>query len=254
VARTPVVAGNWKMNTLAETARQLVEGVKSEALDGIEGVTKVLCPPFVYLALVAELTHGTSLKVGAQDLHWEDQGAFTGEVSARMLKDFAEYVIIGHSERRAYFGETDETVRRKLDAALSQGLLPIVCVGETGAERQAGRTMEVLRRQVEGALVDVDQPASLIIAYEPVWAIGTGIAATTADANGAIAFIRNQVARLHGEAAAEAVRVLYGGSVTPANIAEFVSQPEIDGGLVGGASLAAKSYADMVRAVGGINR
>jgi triosephosphate isomerase len=248
LARTPIIAGNWKMNLQAEGARQLVEGIKAEGVDGLSGVTMVLCPPFVYLPLVAELTRGTSLRVGAQNLHWEDRGAFTGEISPLMVKDFAEYVIIGHSERRAYFAETDETVNKKLKAAIAHGLSPIVCVGETGEERQAGNTMEVLRRQVEGALAGVSLPPSASIAYEPVWAIGTGVAATVQDAAEAIAFIREQVARLQGAATAEALHVLYGGSVTPANIAEFVARPEIDGGLVGGASLVANSYADMVRA------
>ena len=251
MARKPIVAGNWKMNMTAAGARELVEGIKAAGLDAVAGVEKVLGPPFVYLPLVAELVRGTSLKTGAQDLYWEEKGAFTGEVSAPMLRDFADYVIIGHSERRAYFGETDETVNKKLRAALTHGLTPIVCVGETGAEREAGQTLEVLRRQVHGALEGVALPESAVIAYEPVWAIGTGVAATPADANEAIGFIRGELRRLQGEGVAAAVRILYGGSVTPANIAEFVGQPEVDGGLVGGASLIAASFAEMVRALAG---
>jgi triosephosphate isomerase len=249
-ARTPIVAGNWKMNTDAAAARDLVEGIKAAGTSDVGGVEKILCPPFVYLPLVADLARGTTLSVGAQDLHWEAKGAFTGEVSATMLKDFATHVIIGHSERRQYFGETDESVNKKLGAALAHDLTPIVCVGETGEQRNAGQTQDVLRRQVRGALSDIKVPVTAIIAYEPVWAIGTGVAATAQDANDAIAFIRAEVASLQGESTAQAVRILYGGSVTPANIAELVGQPEVDGGLVGGASLVAESFAAMVKAIG----
>jgi triosephosphate isomerase len=249
VARIPIVAGNWKMNTTAQTARDLAEGIKAAGLDATMGVEQVLCPPFVYLPLVAEIVRGTSLNVGAQDMHWEEKGAFTGEVSAMMLRDFCTHVIIGHSERRQYFGETDETVRRKLQAALATGLIPIVCVGETGEERNAGRTQDVLKRQVHGALQGLTLPPIVVIAYEPVWAIGTGVAATSQDANDAIAFIRGEVAALQGASTADSVRILYGGSVSPANIAELVAQPEVDGGLVGGAALVAQSFADMVRAI-----
>jgi triosephosphate isomerase (TIM) len=247
--RTPIVAGNWKMNTDAAAARALVEGIKAAGSSDARGVEKVLCPPFVYLPLVAEIAKGTMLRVGGQDLHWEEKGAFTGEVSATMLKDFASHVIIGHSERRQYFGETDESVNKKLNAALGAGLTPIVCVGETGAERNAGQTQDVLSRQVTGALRDITLPETAVIAYEPVWAIGTGVAATADDANAAIGFIRSKVAALQGDATAQAVRILYGGSVTPANITELVGQLEIDGGLVGGASLVAESFAQMVQAL-----
>jgi triosephosphate isomerase len=254
MARTAIVAGNWKMNTTASGALELVEGIKGGTLDGITTVEKILCPPFVYLQLVCESAKGTTLQVGAQDAFWEEKGAFTGEVSVKMLKDFVTHVIIGHSERRAYFGETDETVNKKLQAALAGGLTPILCVGETAAERQSGATTDVLRRQVQGALAGVSLPATAVIAYEPVWAIGTGVAATVQDADDAIAFIRSELASLQGEAIAEAVRILYGGSVSPANIAEFVAQPDIDGGLVGGASLVAESFVAMVRAVVGAGR
>jgi len=250
MARTPIVAGNWKMNTTLESARALAEGITGHGLDSITTVEKILCPPYVYLSAVAEITKETSLKVGAQDVFWEEKGAFTGQVSVAMLKDFCEYVIIGHSERRQYFGETDESVARKLAAALAGGLIPIVCVGETGAERQAGDTQVVLRRQVQGALSNVDFPSTAIIAYEPVWAIGTGVAATAQDANDAIGFIRGELASLKGAEVADAVRILYGGSMTPANVKELVSQPEVDGGLVGGASLVADSFAKMVKSIG----
>jgi triosephosphate isomerase (TIM) len=247
--RTPIIAGNWKMNTDAAAARALVEGIKAAGVSDARGVEKVLCPPFVYLALVAEAAKGTTISVGAQDLHWEEKGAFTGEVSATMLKDFATHVIIGHSERRQYFGDTDESVNRKLRAALEHGLTPIVCVGETGPERTARKMQDVLRTQVKGALSNITLAESAIIAYEPVWAIGTGVAATAQDANDAIAFIRGEVAASQGNTTAQAVRILYGGSVTPANVAELVGQPEVDGGLVGGASLVAESFAQMVQAV-----
>jgi triosephosphate isomerase len=250
MTRIPIVAGNWKMNTVAASARELVEGIKAGGLDDIGNVEKVLCPPFVHLATIAWQIQGTSLKLGGQDLHWEEKGAFTGEVSAQMLLDYATHVIIGHSERRAYFGETDETVNKKLRAALAAGLTPIVCVGETGPEREAGATNDVLRRQVTGALDGIELPGSAVIAYEPVWAIGTGVAATVQDAADAIGFIRNEVAALQGEAVAAEVRILYGGSVSPANIADFVAVDGIDGGLVGGASLVAASYIEMVQAVG----
>jgi triosephosphate isomerase len=249
-ARIPIVAGNWKMNTDAAAARALVEAIKAAGTSAVGGVEKILCPPFVYLPLVAELAKGTTLQVGGQDMHWEEKGAFTGEVSAAMLQDYATHVIIGHSERRQYFGETDESVNRKLGAALAHGLTPIVCVGETGEQRNAGQTQDVLRRQVRGALADITLPSSAVIAYEPVWAIGTGVAATAQDANDAIGFIRGEVGALQGDATSQALRILYGGSVTPANIAELVAQPEVDGGLVGGASLVAESYAAMVKAIG----
>jgi triosephosphate isomerase len=237
------------MNTDAASARELAAGIRAAGVSNAKSVEKVLCPPFVYLPMVADVVKGTTIVVGAQDLHWEEKGAFTGEVSAAMLKDFATHVIIGHSERRQYFGETDESVNKKLHAALAHGLIPIVCVGETGPERNAGQMQDVLRTQVRGALVGIELPETAVIAYEPVWAIGTGVAATAQDANDAIAFIRAEVAELQGDATAQAVRILYGGSMSPANVAELVGQPEVDGGLVGGASLVAESFAQMVQAV-----
>ncbi|MGE0058454.1 MAG: triose-phosphate isomerase [Dehalococcoidia bacterium] len=252
MARTPIVAGNWKMNTTAATARELLEAIVAGDPDSVEGVEKIVCPPFVYLPLASDVLVGSSVKVGGQDLHWEEKGAFTGEVSGPMLRDYAEYVIIGHSERRAYFGDSDEWVNRKLKAALAHGLVPIVCVGETLDQRNAGQTLDVLKTQIVGALEDVSLGPSAIVAYEPVWAIGTGVAATSADAQEAISFIRGQLAELQGGAIASEVRILYGGSVTPANIAEYVGLPDVDGGLVGGASLVAASYLEMIRNVASI--
>jgi triosephosphate isomerase len=249
--RTPVVAGNWKMNTTADSAVELVRGIRGGGVDGLQGVEKVVCPPFVFLPAVAKACEGSSLEVGAQNMHWEEKGAFTGEVSAAMLSGLARFVIIGHSERRQYFGETDESVSKKLRSAVGAGLKPIVCVGETGAERQAGQTTAVLRRQVRGAFEGQPSvpPETTVVAYEPVWAIGTGVAATPDDAQEAIGFIRGELASITGAAVAEQVRILYGGSVTPDNIADFVALPDVDGGLVGGASLVAASFVEMVRRV-----
>jgi triosephosphate isomerase len=249
VARTPIIAGNWKMNTDARSARELAEGIAMANPDDITTVEKIVCPPFVYVPLVSDILVGTTVKIGAQDMHWEEKGAFTGQVSAGMINDFATHVIIGHSERRAMFGETDETVNKKLRAALAANLVPIVCVGETGGERQAGQTEAVILRQVRGAIDSIDLPDYAIIAYEPVWAIGTGVAATAQDAQDACALIRREIATLKGSATAEAVRILYGGSVSPANVAELVGQSDVDGGLVGGASLQADSFMAMVKAI-----
>jgi triosephosphate isomerase len=250
--RTPIVAGNWKMNTDVASARRLVEEIRAGGIDDVQGVEKVVCPPFPFLGIVREAARGSSLRVGAQNAHWEEKGPYTGEVSPPMLAGLAEYVIVGHSERRAYFGETDETVAKKLRAVLKAGLMPIVCVGETGPERQAGATETVLRRQVHGAFDGFGGVAGVVVAYEPVWAIGTGAAATVADANQAIGFIRRELAGLAGSQAAAAARILYGGSVTPENIGEFVAQPEVDGGLVGGASLVAASFVEMCRRVAAV--
>ena len=249
MTRTPLVAGNWKMNTVAETARQLVEAIRADGVDAVTGVDKVVCPPFPFLHVVAAAAAGSTVKVGAQNMHWEARGAFTGEVSPAMLAGLAEYVIIGHSERRAYYCETDESVSKKVRAAFAAGLTPIVCVGETGPERAAGQTDAVLRRQVRGAFQGFAPPDTLVVAYEPVWAIGTGVAATPDDATSSIGLIRGELAAMVGAALAEKVRILYGGSVTADNIANFVSRPEVDGALVGGASLVAASFVAMVRRV-----
>ena len=249
MARIPLVAGNWKMNTVADTAAQLVRDLVSGGVDGYADVEKLVCPPFPFLQAAAALAAGTSLKLGAQNVHFQEKGAFTGEVSAPMLEGIVEYVIIGHSERRAMFGDTDEVVQKKLAAVLAAGLKPIVCVGETGQEREAGQTEAVLRRQVRAALDGADLPATAVIAYEPVWAIGTGVAATTDDAEASIGLIRAELAALLGAGKANEIRILYGGSVSPDNIAEFLARPDIDGGLVGGASLVAESFLQMVRNV-----
>jgi len=216
----------------------------------VRGVDRVLCPPFVALADVADLLKPTTIKLGAQNMHWEDKGAYTGETSPLMLKGLCQYVIIGHSERRGYFGETHEGVKRKIRAAFAHGLIPIVCVGESLEQYEAGQTEEWISGQVRAALdgLSAEQVRSVIIAYEPIWAIGTGKAATGAGANAVIGLtIRGAVADLYDEATAQALRVQYGGSVKPANTAEFMTQPEIDGALVGGASLKAADFVEIVR-------
>ncbi|MDT8899143.1 triose-phosphate isomerase [Thermanaerothrix sp. 4228-RoL] len=248
--RKPFVAGNWKMNKTVEQARVLV----SEMLPGLQAVKaveRVLCPPFTSLMAIAAMLSGTDIGLGAQNMHWETAGAFTGEIAPAMVKEFCQYVILGHSERRTYFGETDETVNRKVRAALAHGLTPIVCIGETLAENEAGRTAEVVSRQIEQGLKDLtpEQASGLVIAYEPVWAIGTGRAASGEDANRVVGdVIRPTLAKMFGNTVAEGVRVLYGGSVTAANAAEFFTQPQIDGALVGGASLKAAEFVKIVEA------
>lgn len=251
--RVPIVAGNWKMNKSAVEAAALLEGMLSE-LKAITGVERVICPPFVALAALAPRLAGSGIGLGAQTMHWEDSGAFTGEISPLMLKGLCSHVILGHSERRALFGETDETVKRRLHAALTHGLVPIVCVGETLAENEAGKTAEVVTRQVKGALAGLteEQAAGLVVAYEPVWAIGTGKAATPGGANDVIGgMIRPALAELYSGALAQSIRVQYGGSVTAANAAELFAQPDIDGALVGGASLKPSEFVAIVAAARG---
>lgn len=242
--RIPMVAGNWKMfKTVAETRQLLVELVPG--LRAISGVDKVVCPPFTALLAAAALLEGSGIGLGAQNMHWEAQGAFTGEIAPQMLSEMCQYVILGHSERRTYFGETDENVRRKTAAALANGLIPIVCVGETLAENEAGLTAEVVGRQVREGLsgITLEDPARLVIAYEPVWAIGTGRAASGTDANRIHAeVVRPALAQVLGAEFAQSIRILYGGSVKANNAAEFFSQPDIDGALVGGASLKAAEF------------
>jgi triosephosphate isomerase len=244
--RLPIIAGNWKMNTTIDQAVALVSDML-DSLNKVEGVEKVVCPPFISLHAVRALLVDSSVKLGAQNLYFEEKGAYTGEISPLMLSGLCQYVILGHSERRQYFGETDETVNRKVKAALQAGLTPILCVGESLAENEAGKTEEVVTRQVTGALAGIDSPRDLVAAYEPIWAIGTGRAATGKQANDTIGLIRHTVSRLYGEQAAQALRIQYGGSVTGANIAEFISQPEIDGALVGGASLKAADFLSIVQ-------
>lgn len=251
--RRPLIAGNWKMFETAAEARILI----SELLPGlieVIGVDIVICPPFTAILPVAALLEGTGISVGAQNMHWEVSGAFTGEVSAPMLAEFCQYVIIGHSERRAYFGETDGSVNRKVQAAITHGLIPIMCVGETLGENEAGITQEIVTRQVESGLEGLDSNAisKLVIAYEPVWAIGTGRAATADGANQVIAdIIRGTLGKMFSDNLAQAVRILYGGSVKASNAAEFFRQPDIDGALVGGASLKKAEFIPIVKAAAG---
>ncbi|MEE9198273.1 MAG: triose-phosphate isomerase [Dehalococcoidia bacterium] len=244
--RTPLVAGNWKMNTTVAQARELAQALV-KALDGIPGVEKVLCPPSISLVTVGEVIRGSSLKLGAQNMHHQEKGAYTGEVSPLMLRGLCDYVILGHSERRHIFGEGDGFINDKVKAALRAGLKPILCVGETLEERDGGETEEVLVRQVTRGLDGVEGTAGLVIAYEPVWAIGTGRPATGAGANAAIGLIRRTLAELFNPGLAGEARLLYGGSVTPDNVEEFMAEPEIDGALVGGASLKANDFTRIVR-------
>lgn len=246
--RTPIVAGNWKMNTTLSEALTLVDAMLPE-LDALSTVERVVCPPFISLVSVAERLRGTSVLVGAQNCHTEPKGAFTGEISPTMLAGLVTYVILGHSERRQYFGEADDLVGQKARAALDHGLKAIVCVGERLDENEAGSTREVVERQLRGALgrlSDADLE-HIVVAYEPVWAIGTGRAATPEIANDVISFIRSTLGALVNGNSAELVRVQYGGSVTPDNFLDFIAQSEIDGALVGGASLNAASFVQIVR-------
>jgi len=244
--RTPMIAGNWKMNTTISEAQALVRAMLEE-LRAIGGVEKVVCPPFISLNPVGELLKGTSLKLGAQNVFYEDKGAYTGEISPPMLAGLCEYVIVGHSERREYFRETGEIVNKKIIAALKAGLKPILCIGEKPGENEAGQTEAVVTSQLTEALAGVNRADALVVAYEPIWAIGTGKAATGTQANGTIGIIRRHLASLCDESVARGIRVLYGGSVTSANTGEFMAQPEIDGALVGGASLKAGEFIGIVR-------
>ncbi|HEY5140949.1 MAG TPA: triose-phosphate isomerase [Methylococcales bacterium] len=248
--RKNIVAGNWKMNKTVAEARALVSEM-TPALRAVKGVEKVLCPPFMALVPVAALLQGTDIGLGAQDLFWEAKGAFTGQVSPGMVAEFCQYAIIGHSERRAYFGETDETVNKKIVAAFSAGLTPIVCIGETLSEYESGRTAEVVSRQIRAGLkaLPVNLAPKLVVAYEPVWAIGTGRASTAVDANVVIRdHIRKTLAEMFGVETAQSIRILYGGSVTAANAAEFFGQTDIDGALVGGASLKLDDFVRITQA------
>ncbi len=250
MSRISLVAGNWKMNKTAAEARDLVSAM-SARLGAISNVEKVLCPPFLAIPAVAPMLEGSGIGLGAQNLYWEEKGAFTGEVSPGMVKEFCQYVIIGHSERRAYFGETDESVNKKLHAAMKAGLIPIVCVGETLAQYEAGTTAEVVRRQISVGLAGVDSAAAakVVVAYEPVWAIGTGKASSGENANHVHKdVIRPALVDLYGTAGAQAIRILYGGSVTAANAAEFFAYPDIDGALVGGASLKPDEFVAITKA------
>ncbi len=246
--RTPIIAGNWKLFKTSSEALELVKGLVPLVKD-TKGVEVVVAPVFTVLSRVHDALAGSVVRLSAQDCYWEEEGAFTGEVSPKMLVDAGcSHVIIGHSERRQYFGETDATVNRKIKAAIAAGLTVLFCIGETLAERESGTTFDVLKRQVTGGLEGVPAAdlAKLVIAYEPVWAIGTGKTASDEQAQEAHAFIRQEVTALYGPVAAAAMRILYGGSVKPENIKGLIGQPDIDGALVGGASLKADSFAAIV--------
>jgi triosephosphate isomerase len=246
--RHPFIAGNWKMHKTVHEAVVFVKEFRSLVKD-VEDVEIVLAPAFTAVHAAAEAARNSKVGISAQDLHWEKQGAFTGEVSAAMVREAgAEYVIIGHSERRQFFGETDQSVNRKLGAALGAGLIPIVCIGETLAEREGNQTLDVLDRQIKDGFDGItgDQVAGLVVAYEPVWAIGTGRTATAAQAQDAHAHIRQRLRQWFGGPAADQCHVIYGGSVKPENTAELVGQPDVDGALVGGASLDVKGFNEIV--------
>jgi triosephosphate isomerase len=243
--RSPFVAGNWKMNTTTTEAEKLVLEMLDK-LDRIKGVEKVLCPPFVSLVALNMMIQNTSIKLGAQNMYFETEGAYTGEISPVMLSELCEFVILGHSERRLYFGETDEMINKKVKAALANKLHPILCVGERLEEKEAGKTHDVINTQVTGALEDLKPVSDLVIAYEPVWAIGTGKAASADQAAATIRFIRDVLAGLWNKSIAQDLPILYGGSVNSANIIEFISHPEIDGALVGGASLKPEEFVSII--------
>lgn len=248
--RVPFIAGNWKMNMLRDSGLTLVRALV-DAVQSIDKVEVAVCPPNVYLAEIAAALKGSRIGLGAQNMYHEKEGAFTGEVSGSMLRDIGcSHVILGHSERRQFFGETDASVNRKTLAALGVGLTPIVCVGETLDEREAGKTEQVIDTQCRGSLTGLspEQASKLVIAYEPVWAIGTGKTATPAQAEQVHAHIRQLLTELFGSATADGLRIQYGGSVKADNAAELLSQPNIDGALVGGASLKADGFAQIIKA------
>ena len=245
--RTPFIAGNWKMHTNAQECVALCNAIR-EGVGELADVEVSVCPPFLYLTVAKEALSGSSVRVGAQNVHWEEQGAYTGEISPAMLQGLVDDVIIGHSERRQYFGETDETVNQRLKAALAHDLRPIFCIGETQRERESGKTNDVLSRQLRVGLEAVAWTGDCVVAYEPVWAIGTGLAATGEQANETISFIRGLIGDMFGSSLADATRIQYGGSVKPDNAAEFFGQPDIDGALVGGASLDAEAFTAIVAA------
>ena len=248
--RTPFVAGNWKLNKTPDEAEILARCVVA-AVSDVKGVDVAICPPFTALERVSSVVCCTGVGLGAQNMYWEAEGAFTGEVSAPMLLTCGcEYVILGHSERRQFFGETDETVNRRLKAALSAGLKPIVCIGESFDERQTNVTEQVVETQMQGALdgISADDMRGITLAYEPVWAIGTGLTATPEQAEAVHAFLREVLTQLYQDDVAQGVRIQYGGSVKPDNAAELFEQDNIDGGLIGGASLEADDFAAIVKA------
>lgn len=246
--RVPIIAANWKMNKGVVEACQFVTALKA-MVKNLPYLQVVIVPSFVTLYPVSQLLADSPFKLGAQDLYWEPKGAFTGAVSPLMLKEVGcDFVIVGHSERRQYFAETDETVRKKVAAAMSYGLTPILCVGESEKEREEGKTFKVLESQLTGGLKGVNpaSPEKLVLAYEPVWAIGTGKTATSQQAEEAQAFVRELVGNILGKSMAQGIRIIYGGSVTPENIAELMRMPNVDGALVGGASLEVDSFARII--------
>ena len=249
-SRKPIVAGNWKMNNTIAESLALVDAMLPR-LQSFSTVERIVCPPFTSLPAISARLRQTDILVGAQNLHPEPKGAFTGEVSPLMLDGLATYVILGHSERRQYFAEDDALINRKVKAALANGLVPILCVGETLAQNEGGETEAVVSRQVRAALDGVEHASAIVVAYEPIWAIGTGRAATAEGANATIGLIRRTVAEVAGNAVAEGVQIQYGGSVTPDNFGAFIAQPEIDGALVGGASLRADQFVEIVRLAAG---
>lgn len=247
--RRPIIAGNWKMHKTIGEALELANGVKRE-LYGIESVDIIVCPSFTVLDEVADNLADSNIELGAQNAHWELQGAFTGEISVNQLKDVGvKYVIIGHSERRQFFGETNETVNKRIRAVLSAGLIPIMCVGENLGERESNQTFKIVESHIRGGLNGLDRAdvVKIVIAYEPVWAIGTGKTATAQQAQEVHSFIRKELSNLYDKELADAVCIQYGGSVKPDNIAELMKQPDIDGALVGGASLDVKSFVELVK-------
>ena len=249
--RTPIVAGNWKMNKTISDARELVNAMKHDLAPLASHVEIILCPPFISIPEVHALVKGSPIQVGAQNMFWELKGAFTGEIAPTMLQGICNYVVLGHSERRQYFGETDSAVNQKIKAALANNLKPIVCVGENLTQNEAGQTDSVVSTQVRGAFKDLsrDDAQGIVMAYEPVWAIGTGKAASGTGANAVIRqSIRGTLAKMYDDALAQSIRVQYGGSVTPKNTVEFFAQPDIDGALVGGASLVAADFVAICRA------
>ncbi len=248
--RKKLIAGNWKMNKTSADASTLVQEIVAE-VGRVTDVDILVCPPFTSLESAGKLLEGSNVKLGAQNMHHEASGAYTGEISASMLRStFATYVILGHSERRTYFAENDKFVNQKVLAALKNQLKPVLCVGETLAERESGATLKVVQTQLEGALegVSKEQATSVVVAYEPVWAIGTGKVATTEQAQEVHAFIRSLLVKLFGDAIAQKVRILYGGSMKPSNAPELLAQKDIDGGLIGGASLESRSFVELVEA------
>ena len=249
MGRRILIAGNWKMNKTATEAAALVTEIKRDVFD-VDNVDILVCPPFTALAVVGDVVRDSNVSLGAQNMYFEDKGAYTGEISTAMLKDCGcTHVIIGHSERRTIFNESDETINKKVKKALEADLIPVLCIGEKLEEREANKTFEVITNQLEGDLADIDSDniKKIIIAYEPVWAIGTGKTATSEQAQEAHAFIRNLIKEKYDSVVADGIIILYGGSMKPANVEELVSQPDVDGGLIGGASLEAASFVELVK-------